>query len=124
MAIPLATTTIAVRRLPAQNPNDWRDPTDEQPDRTVVATGVRAHISTSSGREAVQAGASQELVAFRLACDPIAVGLHHEDEVLDEVSGEVFQVVWTHARSALGLDHIEAALTQVSGVATGARDGR
>jgi hypothetical protein len=109
MTVPLATTTVAVLRVPADTA---RDPYDAQPAPETVASGVRAHISSPSGRERV-AGGSQEVVEFRLACDP--VDLRHTDRVQDEQCGAIYEVVWARPRKGLGLDHVEAGLKQVSG---------
>ena len=109
MAIPLATTTIAV--IAGATTGDLYETV---PGSTTTATGVRAHISTSSGDEEVRGG-SQELVTFRLACDPVE--LTHTDRVQDEQTGEVYEVVWARSRSGLGLDHVQAGLRQVKGAA-------
>ena len=109
MAVPLATTSIAVLRVPT---DATRDPYDAQPAPETVVSGVRAHISSPSGRERV-AGGSQEVVEFRLACD--SVDLRHTDRVQDEQSGAIYEVVWARSRQGLGLDHVEAGLKQVSG---------
>lgn len=113
MAIPLATTTITVERVV---PDPDRDPMDPQPEPTVIATGVRAHISTSTGSEAVGSGAEQSVTNFRMSCDPFDGGLHHEATVTDDLSGEVYEVVWSVSRVGLDLDHFQAGLTQVSGL--------
>lgn len=112
MAVPLATTTVTISRI-AADPD--RDPYDAPPDPTDVASGVRAHISTATGTEAV-AGGSQEVVNFRMSCDPFDGGLLHTDTVSDDTSGEVYDVVWAVARFGVGLDHFQAGLRQVSGV--------
>jgi hypothetical protein len=112
VAIPLATTTVSVLRVPA-DPD--RDPYDPTPEPSTVATGVRATISTSSGTETV-AGGSQEVVNFRMSCDQFPAKLHHKDMVVDEQSGETYNVVWTVTRNGMGLDHLQAGLQQVSGV--------
>ena len=111
MSIPLATTQISVLRVAA---NPARDPYDAKPAPAVLASGIRAHISTPNGREQT-AGGSQEVVEFRLACD--LVDLRHTDQVQDEATGAVYEVTWAHARQGLGLDHTEAGLKQVAGVA-------
>lgn len=113
MAIPLATTTITVRRVPD---DEDLDPYDEQPEPETVASGVRAHISTRTGRETV-AGGSQEVVSFGLSCDP--VDLRHTDEVVDDTTGETFEVVWAISRQGLGMDHVQAGLERVTGVVSG-----
>jgi hypothetical protein len=112
VSIPLATTTVRVLRPDA---GADRDPYDPPGEPSTVAAGVRATISTSSGTEKV-AGGSQEVVNFRLACDQYEGGLHHKDTIVDERSGEVYNVVWSVTRNGFGLDHFQAGLQQVSGV--------
>lgn len=117
MAVPFATTTISVLRLPADLPEedeDYRDPYDAQPAREAISTGVRAHISAPSGTERV-AGGSQEVIDAKLACDP--ADLLHTDRVLDERTEIVYEVVWSLPRRGLGLDHTEAGLKLVEGLA-------
>lgn len=118
MTVPLATTTIAVLRLPDGTPeegDDWPDPYDEQlTERETIESGVRAHISAPSGQEQV-AGGEQSVVRFSLACDPI--DLRHTDWVLDEGTNVVYSVVWAAARRGLGLEHTAAGLQLVEGAA-------
>ena len=111
MSVPLHTTTIAVLRVPA---DPARDPYDAKPAADVVASSIRAHISTPRGREQT-AGGSQEVVEFRLSCDP--VDLRHTDQVQDEQTNALYEVTWARVRQGLGLDHIEAGLKQVAGIA-------
>lgn len=110
MAIPVATTTIRVLRVPA---DPTRDPLDPQPAAAVVASGVRAVISTSRGREPSPSG-TQEVVEFRLSCDPVEI--RHTDSIQDEATGDTYEVVWARPRTGLGLEHAEAGLRQVTGV--------
>lgn len=110
MAIPFATTTVSVLRLPAGASDD---PYDAQPEREAVATGVRAHISTSTGFEQTEGG-SQTVADFRMTCDPTDV--RRTDRILDETTGEEFDVEWSAPRVGLGLDHTFAGLQQVKGV--------
>jgi hypothetical protein len=109
--VPLATTTITVLEVSA-DPD--RDPYDAQPDPVAVATGVRAHISTSTGDETVRGGQREE-VTFRLSCDPVP--LTHTHQVRDEQTGEVYEVVWARPRTGFGMDHVQAGLRQVRGIA-------
>jgi hypothetical protein len=109
VAIPLATTTIAVLSGSTSG-----DPYESQPGDTASATGIRAHISTSTGGETVRGG-QQEEVTFRLSADPVE--LTHTDRVKDEKTGEVYEVVWTRPRTGLGLDHVQAGLRQIRGTA-------
>lgn len=116
--LPIATTTIAVVR---PNPSDEPYETPGAP--STVATGVRAVISISRGDETT-AGGDQEVVYFRLDCDPIAgVTLDHGDRVEDLGTGEVYEVLWARMARGLGLDHYEAGLKQVDGVVSAPRAG-
>lgn len=109
--IPTSTTTIRIER-PTHDPDI--DPLESQGAPMVVATGVRAHISTSRGREAAAGGGSQEIVYFRLSCD--VVDLTRYDTVIDENTSEVYNVEWARLRRGFGLEHMEAGLNQISGV--------
>lgn len=115
MSLPINTTTIRVLR---SNPAD--EPYEDAGPGTIVAVGVRAHISTSRGDEE-PSGGDQEVVHFRLSCDP--VDLHHSDRIEDESTGEAYDVQWARLRRGLGLDHVEAGLRQVEGIASGPRSG-
>jgi hypothetical protein len=108
--IPLATTTVTVTR---SGSTAYDDGYDTLPAPTIVAAGVRAHLSAPSGREAVDGGSAQT-VQWRLTCDP--VDLHHADTVTDDSTGDVWDVVWAQTRTALGLAHTVAGLTRASGV--------
>lgn len=113
MSLPTATTTISILRPP-----DTVSPEDASYDLTsiapaTVATGIAAVIGISpSGRSELNAG-SQEVLNFRLSADPC--DLRHTDIVLDESTGEKFQVMWVKARTGLGLDHVAAGLRSVIG---------
>jgi hypothetical protein len=111
--ITVAATLITVKRFiadPNQDPYEPQAPTAE----TVVAKDIRATISSPSGREVV-AGGSQEVVQFAMSCDP--VDLKHTDRVLDQTTGEQYDVVWSRQRpSPTGLDHTRASLKAVTGL--------
>lgn len=109
--IPLSTTTITVYR---NTFDEDADPTEvDSGSRTTVAEHVRAQISSPSGRER-NIGGSQEIVEFSLSCDP--VDLTHLDQVLDEVTGEIYEVTWARQRTGFGLDHTRGGLRAVKGV--------
>lgn len=112
--IPIATTTIKVTRVPTEVDGDPVDPYDPQPEAEEVAAGVRAVISSPTGRER-NIGGTQQAVEFSLSCDPVE--LRHTDTVQDEVSGELYQVVWVTQRVGFGRDHTRAGLKQVEGLA-------
>lgn len=109
MAIPLATTTITVARVPA-DPD--RDPADEQPAAETVTAGVRAHLSGITGNENFP---TQEVITRKLACDP--TDLEHGDTITDDTTGAVYTVVYAEPRVGLNLDHVEAGLKKVEGYA-------
>lgn len=109
--IPISTTTIRIER-PTHDPDV--DPLESHGEPTVVATGIRAHISTSRGRESAAGGGSQEIVYFRLSCD--LVDITRYDTVIDENTQEVYDVEWARERRGFGLEHMEAGLKQVAGV--------
>lgn len=115
--IPLHTTYITVKRRPADPGHDPYEPYEPGPagDEVVVASNVRAQISSPSGREVV-AGGSQEIVQFSMSCDP--VDLKNTDTVLDQTTNEVYQVVWARKRTSVdgSLDHTRASLKQVTGL--------
>lgn len=116
MSIPLATTTISVLRWPDDDPDDPRDPYDTPPDRVTVASGVRARIGQPSSSEQV-AGGTQSLLGLRVWCDPITVGLQATDLIVDEETGDTYELDGPgfHQRG-LGLDHLVAPVKQVQGV--------
>lgn len=110
MTLPLTTTTISVLR----NAGGSQDPYDEKLPPTAIATGIPAHISTSSGDETVQGG-SQEVTEFRLDCDPTDVTFL--DQIKDERTNEVYEVRWTRSRVDLpGLEYVQAGLKKVEGL--------
>lgn len=108
MTIPIQTTTISVIR-----PNAADEPYETPGATSTIASGIRAHISTSRGDEA-DVGGDQEVVIFRLSCDPTDVA--HRDQIRDEATGDVYEVEWARLRRGFGLDHVEAGLRQVEGV--------
>lgn len=102
MAVPLTTTTITITR-----PAVVGDPYDAAETTSTVASGVRAHISAPSGREA-QRGGEQQTVDKILDADP--VDLRHTDRVVDDGTGQTYEVAWVDQREGLGLDHTVAGL--------------
>lgn len=102
--IPFSTTTVAVRRSDQDGTLDLTDTLTW----TDVRTGVRAVIGNPAGSE-IQAGGSQSAVMLRLNCDPIA-DLDHADRIVDETTGQVYEVLWAVQRGGLGLEHTVAGL--------------
>lgn len=109
MTIPLSTTTIKILRIA---PDSDRDYWDAEPSPTAFAEGVRAHIGSPGGSETRRDG-SQEVETHRLNCDPVA--LDHNDSVVDENTGEIYQVLWVDQREGFSLDHTVAGLLRTRG---------
>ena len=111
MSVPLATTTITIRR-----PDGTDDPY-ETPASALIARGVRAHIGSPSGSEKIVGGA-KEVVDAVVRLDPTPC-LTHRDRLTDEGTGECWEVTWVRQRQGLGLDHQAAGLRAVKGGADG-----
>lgn len=110
--IPLATTTITVERTELLATADPYDAVTANPE--TVASGVRAHLSAPGGIERQRGQSQQEDVAWRLACDPCEMTA--DCIVVDDATGDRFEIEWARLRTGLGIDHIEASLRQVTGV--------
>lgn len=112
--IPVATTTISVYAIAESEPGEGRT-------RTVRASGIRAVIGALSGVETVRPGGGEERVAARLDCDTTtstgaALTIAHTDQIVDEQTGETFEVGWVKRKNGHGLDHYEGQIVLVAGV--------
>lgn len=103
----LATTTVRVER-PAQDGDPY-----ESTSSSTLADGVPAHISTPSGADLRIGGKTEVVDAILLA--PKCPVLVRTDLVVDETTGDTWQVTWTRVRIGLGLDHQKAGLVAVKG---------
>lgn len=121
--IPLATTTITVRRPTAaeQSADPYGDGYEDAPGTPsvidgqgdVVAAAVRAVISPGGAR-GTSNGSESELVEFRLVCD--STDLRYGDTVTDETTGQVFEVTWSVTTPGIaGLGHTAAGITTTKG---------
>lgn len=111
--IPTAATTISISRVPLSATRDEWDE-DPAPAAAVVATGIRAVIWSPSGSE-TQTGATREMRQANLTADPC--DLLHTDAVIDEVTGDMWAVLWVQQRSG-PLPHTRAGLGRTAGVRT------
>lgn len=107
MSIPLNTTTITVRRSNQDGTLDAIDGVTY----TTLKSGIRAVISSPSGAE-TNAGGSSEDTTASLACD--VTDIRHTDRILDETTGETWEVSWARLRAGLGLDHMTAGLRSIT----------
>lgn len=110
MSLPRAETTIRVERAD----NLTGDPYATTPSFSTVVEGVRATFVGPGGTEQ-HVGGEQETVGAGLRCDPC--DLTHRDEVVDESTGDRWEVLWAETRRALGLDHMVVGVRRVQGVA-------
>jgi len=80
---------------------------------SVVARGIRANIGSPTGTEQALGG-SQETVTYRMQCDPIE--LDSRDQVRDDRTGRLYDVVWAVTRDAIPtIAHTAAGLTRSRG---------
>lgn len=107
--IPLATTTVTVRR-PAGD-----DPYETPGESPVVAAGLAAHISAPSGSERFVGGQAERVDAVLLI--DAGADVAHTDIIDDDLTGERWDVAWVRKRTGLGLDHLKAGLRAFKGAA-------
>lgn len=112
--IPFATTTVTVNRPPEGALED-----DSQAPWTyvTVTTGIPANFIYLSGNEA-RTGGNRERVDRRCIVD-YGVDIRYYDQLVDDVTGDVWQVAWSRPRTGLGLDHLEIGVYAVVGFARG-----
>lgn len=108
--LPLATTTVTVVEQATSG-----DPY-ETATSTTVATGVRAVIGSPTGVDA-RVGGDQEVVEAAGELD--GTYATRTCRLVDEHTGDVWQVVWVRNRVGLGLDHQRVGLVAVQGGASG-----
>lgn len=113
--IPLATTTVSVRRPDSEPTDPWGGGYDPDPTApTVIASGIRATISPQAG--SAPGPGDNQMVQFRLVADPMDLG--HLDIVVDDTTGTEYEVVWTiTVPDFAGLGSTQAGLTTFTGVA-------
>lgn len=109
--IPIATTTISVWRVAA---DETRDGWDALPARTQVTSGLRAVIGSSTVHADIATG-DKVVVDWRLKCDPFDFA--DDDQIVDDSTGQTFTLLGVARQAGLGLDHCEGRLRQISGAA-------
>lgn len=105
MTIPLATTTITVEATTEAEPGEGRT-------TATVATGVRAVIGSPSGAERYAPGGGTSRITHTLNADPCPELVDNTFVVVDELTGQRFEVEWVQHRNGLGLDHTKAGLVE------------
>jgi hypothetical protein len=112
--LPLSTTTYTVYRA-TNIDEDAGEALDFQP----VIVGLPGNTVFLSGSESV-VGGDRERVDARIIIEEADV--RHFDHVLDDVTGDTWQVAFARRRTGLGLDHLVLGVYQTTGVARGTRD--
>lgn len=103
----MATTTVTLQDRSATEPY-------EAPTWTTAASGVAAHIGQPSGQERFVGGSQEALDAVLLA--EAGTEVEHTQRVVDDITGDTFEVVWVQDRQGLGLDHVKAGLRRTQGL--------
>ena len=105
--IAVATTTVTVRTITEAEPGEGR---------TVASTArnVRAHFSAVSGGESTTPGGGSSTLSGTALLDPCTVA--HTDQLVDENTGEVWEVQTARLHRGVGLDHMRCAVKLVTGV--------
>lgn len=92
---------------------------DELPTYAIVSHGTRAVIMSATrgvsggGSKTVREGSERVINMFKLVSDP--VDIQFTDNILDETTQQLYRVEWVATRPGLGLDHVDAGLSWVSG---------
>jgi hypothetical protein len=113
MTLPYNTTTITIYRPSEASSNAEPYSGSDNTDFQVVAKNVRAQIGTFSrtvSATEVRRGGESSTQVLQLACDIPPCGLTHHDKIVDETTGEGYQIDWCFKRIGLGLDHYTAEL--------------
>ena len=115
--ITLATTTVDVEALDAQN-DEW-----ELATYSPLAAGVRATVNSPTGDHLRTVAADSVLIDALLNCDDFLSSGQSPDVlsgalVTDNVDGQQYAIEWATRRTdALGLGHIHAGLIYRRGAA-------
>lgn len=107
--IPYSTTTVTVQAVTEPEPGEGRT-------ATVRAAAVRAVVSDPSGRDIPAPGGGREVVHKVLNSDPVS-GMDRTDRVVDDTTGDTYEVVWVDQRYEAGMAHTRAGLRRTTGVA-------
>lgn len=105
----LTTTTVTIEERSVTEPY-------EAPLWTASTTGVPAHIGDPSGAERIVGGSQENIDAVLLA--EAGTPIFYTSRIVDDVTGDRFEVVWVQDRQGLGLDHVKAGLRRTTGLAS------
>jgi hypothetical protein len=113
--MPLATTTYTIKRA-----TNLTGDSAEALNFEVVYTGVEGSTVYLSGSESL-IGGDRERVDGRILLDP-GFDVHHADQVVDELTGDAWDVSFVRHRTGLDLDHQVLGVYAITGTARGSRD--
>lgn len=114
MTVPLTTTTYTVRRA-----SNITEDSGEALQFEDIQTGLPGNTVYLSGSESV-VGGDRERVDARILVEP--ADITKSDHLVDELTGDTWQVAFARHRTGLGLDHLVLGVYQVTGTARGTRD--
>lgn len=117
------TTKITIKRsdqIDVSDTDPWERSTNSTPlgPPFILATGVRAALNVTPFLRSAASGdpGDTESVEALLTCDPTDLTFH--DLVLDETTGQEWDVIWTfHQPGIAGTSHVQAKLRAVTGLA-------
>ena len=115
MGLPIVTTSFTFLRA-SNIDGDSEDPMVWE----VQATGIPGDTSYFSGAESVAHG-DRERVDCRIFLDTL-LDIRHYDRLIDEQSGDEWEVSYSRKRQGLGLDHLLIGGYQVTGTARSTKD--
>jgi len=115
VGLPLVTTTFTFLRA-SNIDGDSEDPLEWE----TMATGIPGETSYYSGAESVAAG-DRERVDCRIFLDTL-LDIRHYDRLVDESTGDEWEVSYARKRIGLGLDHLLIGGYQVTGTARSTKD--
>lgn len=104
----IPTTTVAIVR-----PDPDQDPYGPGTETTVAST-IPAHIGDASGSDAQGTGDLESVSAVALLPAGIT-DIGHVDVLVDERTGDRYEIAWVRNRAGLGLDHCKCGLKAVVG---------
>lgn len=108
MSLPLASTTVTVRRSTGvANADDY----DAAVAPATLTSGLRAHLSSPTGRATQDAGAG-EAIDRLLYVD--VTDLQRGDAVVDAATAATWHVVWVQRVAGVGLDHMVAGVVRTT----------
>lgn len=113
--LPITTSTYTWQRA-----NNIDGDSGDELEWITMATGIKGTTSYYSGSESVAHG-DRERVDCRLFLDTTA-DIRNYDRVVDEDTGDAWEIGYSRKRRGLGLDHLLLGAYQVTGVARGTKD--